>query len=67
MIVQGAQFIVAGPAIITHFYKILFDRYPVFKTMFKEENVRNGSQVNLNHCKQKDLNYHKDRNIIVQV
>merc|ERR1712227_400093 len=34
-----------GTAIIAHFYKVLFQRYPVFKTMFKPENVDSGKQV----------------------
>merc|ERR1712227_777496 len=34
-----------GTAIIAHFYKVLFERYPVFKTMFKPENVDSGKQV----------------------
>jgi len=34
-----------GTAIIAHFYQVLFQRYPVFKTMFKPENVESGKQV----------------------
>jgi len=34
-----------GTTIIGHFYKVLFQRYPVFKTMFKPENVESGKQV----------------------
>merc|ERR1711868_248053 len=34
-----------GTAIIEHFYKVLFQKYPNFKNLFKEENVKNGSQV----------------------
>jgi len=36
----------SGVDIINHFYKILFARYPLFKNMFKEENVKSGKQVN---------------------
>jgi len=34
-----------GTAIIEKFYEVLFERYPVFKTMFKPENVESGKQV----------------------
>merc|ERR1719323_985684 len=39
---SSAFFKTKGTAIITQFYKVLFERYPVFKTMFKEENVNSG-------------------------
>jgi len=34
-----------GDAILSHFYTILFERYPVFKGLFKPENVESGKQV----------------------
>ena len=45
--IQGSAqfFALNGTEIIETFYKIMFQRFPNFKNLFKEENIKNGKQV----------------------